>query len=603
MAQITTGGGSSSASGGGLDQTINPMSAAYGAKFDAQFTYQAIFTLNGTTITCSVGDCNFQTTAKPGQIVFAYESPISVNFGTSSFVTLLAQTTIATVNSNTSITVNGPGALAACNNPSNAMCILAWGTQDDTAAINAAITAAWSTPGSCKAVQFPSGNFFFSGPWANVAGSALSYPCGGYTTANGPSSSGVDTNQTGPELYGQGPGNTVGIPLPSFNYAGCTFGASGHACIGSSPNLEMHDIGINGLGQASVTGNPLINLVELDGSPYGGVCSGSTGFNLTFANWALLDPNALGFDFGRNACGDPTYFNVVSEMFGSITCNANSAGIVMQITGFACFGGNNATANNEFTLANANGVTGVINSTGSYYGQQMAAGGATVLVTGTGGILNSSGDFMQCFFANSCTVFRTGCSSGVCTINLTGDSLGVNPGATAGAVFFLNSAFTVVHVRNTIAAARGSEQLLVSISGANFFDDGGNTFTNGAANSISGGFFGSYSVTGTTLVAGNVVPSAGWGTTATVTAPSGDSHLFTFTVNSSGTGQAASPTLAVTFPTPYLVAPGCSAIQIGGTGAIADLTTTTGPSATTVTLTWNATPATGLNYIIQGRCQ
>jgi hypothetical protein len=586
-------------------QTVSPL--AYGAKWDARFTYDAVFTITNPTITCAAGDCNF-TAADVGKVVFGWQSGNSANNLLASYVTLLAQTTILTVNSATSITVNA-NALASCNG-GGTLCILAWGTQDDATAINLAATAAWSTPGACKAVQFPEGNAFIGGPIMNIGSAALSTPCGGWVVASG--NSGIDTTQVGPEVFGQGPGNTVLIPLPSYNYAGCTNGASGQGCNFTTPNLEAHDFGINGLGQATITGNPAMNLVEMNGSAIGGGCTGSTGFNLSFANWAVKDANAVGFDMGRNSCGDPVYFNDISELFGSIPCQATSAGVVMQLAQLACFGGNNASTGNlnAIVLVNVNGQPSIINSNGGYYGQQLAAG-PTITVGGSNiGIFNSTGDLLNCAFTTACTGLKTICSA-ACTVNITNDSIGMNSGAAGGAAFWLSTGSgTSVHVRGTaVKAAGAANQFLITVASSQFYDDGGNSFTQGgAANSIvAGTYFGSNSVTGTTITAAKLVLSAGWGASAAWTALSGNTRLVQGTITNTGAGQAANPTITYTFPTPFVDVSSvvCKAFQVGGTQTILAATEFLTPSAlstTSVVFTYNGTPTVNLTEVMQIEC-
>ena len=598
-------------------QTISPL--AYGAKWDAKYTMNATFSIGSATVTCGAGDCNFQcpgavypcSTAgvagtDVGKIVFGYAGPNSANNGTGNYAALLAQTTITTVNSATSITAAAT-ALANCVPAGNPLCALAWGSQDDATAINAAATAAFSTPGACKALQFPEGNAFIGGPVMNIAGASLSVPCGGWTGVSG--NSPIDVNQTGPEVFGQGPANSVLIPTPNYNYAGCTNGFSAHACNGGIPNLAAHDFGINGLGQASISGNPTINLFELDGSPFGGGCTGSTGFNLTFSNWGILDPNAVGFDMGRSSCGDPVYFNDISELFGAINCTATNAGVVMQLAQIACFG-SNGTSIVFNLLAGTNGQPSIINSNGSYYGQNFLTPIVLVNDATSTGMLNSNGDFLNCAFSTACTVMKTQCVA-ACTVNLTNDSLGMLSTSAGGAAIWLNSTVTQMHVRGTtVKAAGANNQFLITTAGSQFYDDGGNTFIQGgSANSIAAGtYFGSNSISGTTITAAKLVLSAGWGASAAWTALSGNTRLVQGTITNTGAGQAANPTITYTFPTPFVDVSSvvCSAIEVGGNQPlITDNQSILTPSSLTTTgvvFTYNGTPTVNDTEVIQISC-
>jgi hypothetical protein len=102
---------------------------------------------------------------------------------------------------------------------------------------------------------------------------------------------------------------------------------------------------------------------------------------------------------------------------------------------------------------------------------------------------------------------------------------------------------------------------------------------------------------GKAQVAGNIALSAGWGTTATVTAVSGTSQRMQFTVNSSGTGQAANPTITITFAETWPVTPFMLAKMVGGTGAITTVASEGSASTTSVALTFIGTPAAGSTYI------
>jgi hypothetical protein len=108
----------------------------------------------------------------------------------------------------------------------------------------------------------------------------------------------------------------------------------------------------------------------------------------------------------------------------------------------------------------------------------------------------------------------------------------------------------------------------------------------------------------TTLVAGDFVLSAEWGTTASIviTDTTSKDSAAVVTVTSAGTGQAANPTIAFTFHDgTWTNTPACIAIQTGGTGIFGD-STTTARSATAQTWQWNATPTAAANYQFTIHC-
>lgn len=114
-----------------------------------------------------------------------------------------------------------------------------------------------------------------------------------------------------------------------------------------------------------------------------------------------------------------------------------------------------------------------------------------------------------------------------------------------------------------------------------------------------------YSVDGgTTLVAGDFVLSAGWGSTAStaITVATSKDSAAVITVTSSGTGQAANPTVAFTFHDgTWTNVPVCKPIQTGGTGIFGD-STVTARSATAYTWQWNATPSAAATYEFTLQC-
>lgn len=102
---------------------------------------------------------------------------------------------------------------------------------------------------------------------------------------------------------------------------------------------------------------------------------------------------------------------------------------------------------------------------------------------------------------------------------------------------------------------------------------------------------------GTNLVAGDIVLSAGWGATRSISnivSGSKDTRG-EFTVTSAGAGQAANPTITLTFKDGAF---GGNAMAIvkrnGGTGANTEPTWVT--LSTTLTMTFPATPVAGLTY-------
>ena len=109
-----------------------------------------------------------------------------------------------------------------------------------------------------------------------------------------------------------------------------------------------------------------------------------------------------------------------------------------------------------------------------------------------------------------------------------------------------------------------------------------------------------YMKTGQIPVAGDFALSAGWGTTASVTAVRGADNNPKVTVESSGTGQGANPTIAFTYHNGAFGntsnVPTFVCQMSDGTGVVADITHV--ESTTVLTMTYNAIPVAGLTYTI-----
>ena len=109
---------------------------------------------------------------------------------------------------------------------------------------------------------------------------------------------------------------------------------------------------------------------------------------------------------------------------------------------------------------------------------------------------------------------------------------------------------------------------------------------------------GRYKAEGTSLVAGDFSLSAGWGTTASVSAVSGTDQRFRITVTSAGTGQGANPTITLTFKDgTWTTAPFAVAHRGGGSQPTVSLDVTS-TTATTLVATFNGTPVAAETYDI-----
>src|SRR6266404_3783948 len=349
-------------------QGVSPLS--YGALWDVKYITDAAWGSASTTVTCPNSDCGFTTNLDNAKIEFGTQGLTAVTglcTGTACGQLLVPQGTLTVVSANNA-TVS-LASTAACAVSGTGMCGFAWGTQDDTVAINLAAQAAWNNGNVCKALIFPSGNAFFSGQILNVT-AAQANPCGN-GSVNGNQG---DMIQVGAMAFGQGAAITTLIPLPTFTFA--------NPVIGGTPQAQYHDFGVNGLGQSLSGTTHAVSLFQAVATQP--ACTGSTAFNLLFANWAEQSTSSIGFDF-QGGCGDPMAWNIISEMFGGTSCQLSpQGGQPMPILGLACFGSN---ANSVII-----NLSGILDTYGSYF-EGVMGGGVAVQVTGSNaGTWNSSGD-------------------------------------------------------------------------------------------------------------------------------------------------------------------------------------------------------------------
>jgi len=132
-----------------------------------------------------------------------------------------------------------------------------------------------------------------------------------------------------------------------------------------------------------------------------------------------------------------------------------------------------------------------------------------------------------------------------------------------------------------------------------FWDLGGNTFS-ATTSAINGPtVYGEASATGTLLTAGALALSAGWGTSAAITAVAGANAPIQFTITNGTVSTGASPTVTYTFPKPYLVAPlWITATQVGGTNPQGTFVVSS-ITNTDCVLTYSLTPTANDTEIVQ----
>lgn len=457
--------------------TISPLT--FGAKWDVKFIGDAQWNLTTSTITCPSNDCNF-TTADIGKIIFGTNCTAQINPSMLSGCGVsVPQGTITAVASSTSITVSTT-TTNSCTASSAVTCNIAWGTQIDTAAINAAATAAFNTPGSNCALQFPAGAAFIDAAILNGPGNNRCWQGAAGQTAI------ADLTSVGPAAFGACPGCTVIIPVPSFNFGSCTGGLTSNACIGGLGNLHLHDFSIFGLGNP-VGGTQSVILVASQGTAGGGNCDGGTTmWNMSFSAWAWNTANSIGLQLANNSCNDPVYWNDNISAFGANPLNlVQGSGGQMSLTGIFAWGGSSYTVTMNFN--------GTINSNGSQYYGPLSTNIGIIQCQGTNptGHFVSKGDAFR--YANGTRTIESiaVCNVGSQFFDFESDFFQMDSGTSSTGNVFLITGGNTVHLKNSNFTVAGTNnRLIFSGSTDQYFDDGGNTYgTLPSVNSVIAGDF------------------------------------------------------------------------------------------------------------------
>ena len=481
--------------------------------------------------------------------------------------------TIVSVDSTTQIHVSTTST-AACTSTAAALnCILEIGPVDDTASLQAAWAA---TIAACGTLVLPATTMFVSAGIIDTTNNSANGGACGDSGAN-------NAAPVGTTVVGQGSSSSILAVLPGFNATSCNGSA------GAELGCFFTMAGAN-----SESGQSLRGFSIFGGGA--GASNGATHWVMQLGNdtvmrdvkvigWKGIDfcirnfPNAIPGIMDHvvmNSCGG------VSELYG------NASGVM---TNSVIAGSGNETS----SLAQFNG------NQGAYFylaGNSWKSPASTkpVILVNVGTRLAIEGDFPVTSTVGFIQNFGVVHAKNIPFVSINSGQIGFKT-ESGGSTFVSDT-----HVLNT-------SQLGTAVSvaaGGSFFDECGIDW--GHVNtpySISGNYFGSCSVTGTNLVAGNLVPSANWGSGAAISVPLGDSQNFSFTLTNGSATVGASPTIAFTYPTPFAKTPICTIQQLGGTQAILATTaflTPSAGSATTVTLTYNGTPTINLTELYQGSC-
>jgi hypothetical protein len=549
---LATGSGGSTFPAG-QTPAVNAIFAAdpkYGLKDDG-FTAPDVTTTNASgRIQCLASDCNL-TAAIVGKTCFV--SPSSGTNGTSLQPNIGQGTiTLFTNGNDFTCSATSSGSLAGTG-------ILMVGTIDTTALLAAHADAMAQN----RALHLPSGYMLFD--------TCLF----------------IDNRPTSHVPYSlEGEQTTTLVAVPNLTFTGLGGCPNGivfddlNLGTNSVPNYDMiRDFNVWGLGlcpQNSAGTRSILHLVRvvLD--------------NVGLIGWGACGGNGANLS-GAFVSGPVEFTKLLVDWAGSTACFFSSNGGNQTITTALgwCIGGAVAGGNMIGTAVGAQ-----VYSWGNFYGPEGASGRCLQLA----GTFISVGDIWNCL--NSFSV-RVG-DGGTGVFTCIGSQIYGATSAQNGLIYIFNTGTFISGPSCQISASGGGGAAAVSGASSSgiFMDAAPNTTIVGAINTIS--VEGDASAIGVPITAAKLVLSAGWGTTAAWTSLSGFTKKVRGTITASGTGQAATPTITYTYPTPFLqtVVPVCEIKQDGGTQtAVANPFTVGTPTNTSVVFTYTGTPGAGNTLI------
>lgn len=545
---------------------------------NTQFVYDAAITSGQSVVTTGGSDPVFAA-GDVGKSCGFTNLPIGAYTGQISSNSILASTTctISTFTNTHSVTISTT-ANSTCS--SSTACFFVWGS-DDTADMAAAWTAT-----NCGTLMLPVG-----GMWTTTGQFNSSPACTAYSN-------------TGPSVHGQGNVNSKIFIAPNFNYATCTGNAG--ACFGGvgSTNVTQGDFSyfqIHGLG-ISTPGTGANTKV-------GFVLSGQNSYQVDVVAWGTAQGTcttgaAYGdcfTGFASNGIGTITY-TLDIDGAGARGCGINATQNFM----YGGFCGDNKTQAIAITGSNA------FESFGSSFGpNNPGVTGCVAVIESSGGVWKSNADWIGYgAFATLSNNNTAMCSYGGSDFRPVNSYVGGGSGPTGLFGYACQAANGTVEAVNTNfigSGTGGGDSLYLGFTSCKFADNGGNTFVQGINNAGPGVIFGSPSITGVAAAAANITASTGWGTSGAagngISAVSGATAAIKFTVTAAGT-PTANPTITETFATPFLQAPICTLLQVGGTGALPTSIVYGTPTTTSSgAFTWTGTPVAASTYTFILQCQ
>lgn len=255
----------------------------YGVASDAKYVADAVFTMGSGTVTSAAG---LFTAADVGKTCFGTNAQADITWGTS--VVVMPQCTITSYTSANQVGTNQT-ATASTSATEHLSGYFVWGTLTGN---DTAIENAWVAAETAGKPLYLCGDTLVASAHFNTY-NAASY--GLFSSAAG--------TRRGYSIIGCGSTEAWIIPVPNFDPAPCTGGASGASCFLGVPNVWLYGWSIIGFGQ-SILGSGFANktLVEMRGSPYSGL-----NFRLSdmqFMGWGDQSPSTtVGVRIGEGTSG------------------------------------------------------------------------------------------------------------------------------------------------------------------------------------------------------------------------------------------------------------------------------------------------------------
>lgn len=593
----------------------------FGAKGDGQVDNTCTANNGNTTVTCTAGRFVSADTGKVYELSNGSSPTPTVVTGTLTFVNA------------TTVTVS-----VAPNFTQASTAVMKWGT-DDTTALRA-WAANISAAGTVHGGYLPKGFYYTTKPLRFVA------PAFGANDCNSPLSS-ASSSTTNCSIWIQGAGYTVSsiwvATAGSFqwNADGTSVNTAGmYFANWSGGSLSGFSVNANGTAHNTTGQSGLVAGMMFDNVAHFYVNNTWVqGFHNTGVNLAGYMTTGNGSGVGAaGPCAFESQFNpIISEINDINLWECNASATSEKTTYANSFFEHSFNANviigagsgsvikqlrfdNDHFITTANGgsashvfVTNSGVSTGVNDSIVIANSRFQANVTGAPilGILRFLSTTATAFDISNTYIETTGApsypliiipSGANIKLRINGGALSSGNACAAGCIVTNNDAGSFVNISNTGIFPAGSTQA--------FKYGGTSSALVSGFEAVSGGWTGPggnqgtlwISNQGTAAANGQVALSAGWGTTAAVSAAAGFAQHGRFTVTSNGTGQAANPTITWTLPNALPTATVlCTAVQVGGTQAQGQFNQTT-VSATAPIFTYSGTPVAGNTVIVDIVC-